>query len=85
MLPSVDAEVSDRVTSQYLAGALSLRNSTTFLGRTLGPVAFAGVATTTGYAPLLFASAVVALAVAAVVIAGARPVGDGDLLAPRSA
>ncbi|QFU81345.1 MFS transporter [Natronorubrum aibiense] len=85
VLPSVDAEVSDRVTSQYLAGALSLRNSTTFLGRTLGPVAFAGVATTTGYAPLLFASAVVALAVAAVVIAGARPIGDGDLLAPRSA
>ncbi|TYL39104.1 MFS transporter [Natronococcus pandeyae] len=78
VLPSVDAEVSDRVASQYLAGALSLRNSTTFLGRTLGPVAFAGIAATTGYAPLLLGGAIAALVVAGVVV-GSRPgprVGD---------
>ncbi|WP_254764400.1 MFS transporter [Natrinema marinum] len=84
VLPSVDAEVSDRVASRYLAGALSLRNSTTFLGRTLGPVAFAGIAATTGYAALLLGSAVVALAVAGVV-AGVTLTADGGLLAPRSA
>lgn len=78
VLPSVDAEVSDRVASQYLAGALSLRNSTTFLGRTLGPVAFAGIAATTGYAPLLLGGSIAALVVAGVVV-GSRPgprVGD---------
>lgn len=84
VLPSVDAEVSDRVAGQYLAGALSLRNSTTFLGRTLGPVAFAGIAATTGYAPLLLGGAIVALAVAGFVFAGAQPIDDGDQLVPRS-
>ncbi|WP_247002129.1 MFS transporter [Halosolutus gelatinilyticus] len=84
VLPSVDAEVSDLVASRYLAGALSLRNSTTFLGRTLGPVAFAAIAATTGYAPLLLASAVAALAVAGLV-AGSGFVGARDPIVPRRA
>lgn len=82
VLPSVDAEVSNRVASEYLAGALSLRNSTTFLGRTLGPVAFAGIAATTGYAPLLLGGAIAALVVAGVVV-GSKPADDGGVIVPR--
>ncbi|ELY60988.1 MFS transporter [Natronococcus jeotgali] len=73
LMPVVDAAVSDRVTTEYLAGAMSLRNSTTFLGRTAGPVAFAGLAITAGvgYDPLLLASSIVAVAATGVaVVAG---------------
>ncbi|MFC4543334.1 MFS transporter [Halosolutus amylolyticus] len=85
VLPSVDAEVSDRVAGRYRAGALSLRNSTTFLGRTAGPVAFAGVAATTGYAPLLLVGAIGAVAVAGFVVAGGRSIDDGGVFTTRSA
>ncbi|WP_137283519.1 MFS transporter [Halorussus salinisoli] len=61
-MPSVDALLSDVVSAEYRAGALSLRNSVTFLGRAVGPVLFAGIAVETGYRPLLFAAGVVALA-----------------------
>ncbi|WP_226007988.1 MFS transporter [Natrinema salinisoli] len=73
LMPVVDAAVSDRVTTEYLAGAMSLRNSTTFFGRTAGPIAFAGLAISTGigYEPLLLASSCVAVVAAGVaVIAG---------------
>ncbi|WP_306060357.1 MFS transporter [Natronococcus wangiae] len=73
LMPVVDAAVSDRVTTEYLAGAMSLRNSTTFLGRTAGPIAFAGLAITAGfgYEPLLLASSVVAVVATGVaVVAG---------------
>ncbi|ADB63051.1 major facilitator superfamily MFS_1 (plasmid) [Haloterrigena turkmenica DSM 5511] len=73
LMPVVDAAVSDRVTTEYLAGAMSLRNSTTFLGRTAGPIAFAGLAISTGigYEPLLLASSLVAVVATGVaVIAG---------------
>ncbi|WP_255151414.1 MFS transporter [Halorarius halobius] len=68
-MPSVDAEMSERVAGRFRAGALSLRNSTTFLGRALGPVLFAGVALTTGYRPLLLAGGVAAGAAALVAFA----------------
>ncbi|MFC7080791.1 MFS transporter [Halorussus caseinilyticus] len=58
-MPSVDALLSDFVTTEYRAGALSIRNSVTFLGRAVGPILFAGVAATTGYRPLLLAAGVV--------------------------
>lgn len=58
ILPSVDAGVTDAVSGAVRAGAVSLRNSTTFLGRATGPVVFAGVATAVGYRPLLLAAAV---------------------------
>ena len=61
-MPAVDAAVSDLVAVEHRAGALSLRNSATFLGRATGPVLFAGLAATTGYAPLLLAGAVTAVA-----------------------
>ncbi|EJN58895.1 MFS transporter [Halogranum rubrum] len=61
VLPSVDAAVSDRIPASFRAGALSLRNSTTFLGRASGPLVFAGLAVVVGYPTLLLASGVVAL------------------------
>ncbi|MGM0590276.1 MAG: MFS transporter [Halobacteriota archaeon] len=73
VLPSVDAEVTRLVPAEVRAGALSLRNSTTFLGRASGPVVFASLALVTGYPALLLASGLVALAgalVAAVANAG---------------
>ncbi|WP_265110527.1 MFS transporter [Halosolutus halophilus] len=73
LMPVVDAAVSDRVTTEYLAGAMSLRNSTTFLGRTTGPAVFAGLAISAGfgYESLLLASSIVAIAATGVaVVAG---------------
>ncbi|MFB6109060.1 MAG: MFS transporter [Haloplanus sp.] len=62
LLPNVDAAVTARVPPAYRAGALSLRNSTTFLGRATGPVVFVGLAVTAGvgYTRLLLAAGVVA-------------------------
>lgn len=74
LLPSVDAAVSERVPATHRAGALSLRNSTTFLGRASGPVVFVGLAVTAGfgYQSLLLAAGVVSVGAAAVtaVLAG---------------
>ncbi|WP_168215901.1 MFS transporter [Halorussus ruber] len=60
-MPSVDALLSDLVSAEYRAGALSIRNSVTFLGRAVGPILFAGIAATTGYRPLLLAAGVAGL------------------------
>ncbi|QLG64241.1 MFS transporter [Halorarum salinum] len=68
VLPSLDAGVSDAVPTRFRAGALSLRNSTTFLGRALGPVLFATLAVGRGYRPLLLAAGVGALAFAPLVV-----------------
>jgi len=70
LLPSIDAALTARVPTEYRAGALSLRNSTTFLGRAAGPVAFAGLAVTVGlgYPVLLLGAGVLALAVAGVAV-----------------
>ncbi|WP_266079658.1 MFS transporter [Haladaptatus caseinilyticus] len=61
-MPSVDAAISGLVAPRFRAGALSVRNSTTFLGRAVGPVLFAGLAVSTGYRLLLFGAGVVAFA-----------------------
>ncbi|MFC5969769.1 MFS transporter [Halomarina salina] len=60
-MPAIDAAVSGLVTAEHRAGALSLRNSATFLGRATGPVLFAGIAATTGYGPLLLTGAAIAV------------------------
>lgn len=60
-LPSIDAAVSQLVAARHRAGALSLRNSTAFLGRALGPVLFAGVGVRVGYRALLLAGSGVAI------------------------
>ncbi|WP_435345834.1 MFS transporter [Haloarchaeobius sp. HRN-SO-5] len=65
-MPAVDAAVSERVAQEYRAGLLGLRNSTTFLGRATGPVAFAAAATVVGYRPLLGVAAAGVLVVAVV-------------------
>jgi MFS family permease len=69
LLPSVDAALSDRTTSEYRAGAFSLRNSTTFLGRFAGPITFAGLAGTTGlgFTSLLLWSGAVAVGAAVLI------------------
>lgn len=76
-MPAVDAAVSERVGREHRAGLLGLRNSTTFLGRATGPVAFAAAATLSGYRPLMAgaAVAVLALAVAVTALAGRGPAG----------
>lgn len=65
VLPSVDAGLSDRVPRGLRAGALSLRNSVTFLGRASGPLLFAWLAAATGYDRLLAGAGSLALAAAA--------------------
>jgi len=76
-MPAVDAAISGIVSSRHRAGALSIRNSTTFLGRSVGPVLFAGLAVTTGYRTLLLAAGVVALGCGlATVLTTASGAGD---------
>lgn len=60
-LPSIDAAISGLVPMRLRAGALSLRNSATFLGRAAGPVVFVGIAVTTGYRTLLLVAGVFVL------------------------
>lgn len=62
VLPSIDAGVSDIVPPQFRAGALSLRNSASFLGRAAGPVLFTALAAGSGYRVLLLAAGVSAFA-----------------------
>jgi MFS family permease len=78
VLPSVDAAVTDAVSDSVRAGAVSLRNSTTFLGRAAGPVAFAGLATGVGYRPLLLGAAVVAGVVGLALVVTGGSVGATD-------
>ncbi len=70
LLPNVDAALNERVSAADRAGAMSLRTSTTFLGRTVGPVAFVMLAITLGmgYAPLLFVAGGVSAAAATVAL-----------------
>lgn len=75
-MPAVDAELGGLVAGRYRAGAFSLRNSTTFLGRASGPAVFAGFAAITGYRPLLVAAGVAALGLAGLVALAS----DGGLL-----
>ncbi|MFC7203003.1 MFS transporter [Haloferax namakaokahaiae] len=80
-MPAVDAAVSDRVTTQYRAALLGLRNSTTFFGRASGPVVFALAATAVGYEPLMAIAAafvgVIAL-VAAVTTRAPAPTPEAE-------
>ncbi|MBD3405641.1 MAG: MFS transporter [Candidatus Lokiarchaeota archaeon] len=52
-LPAVDARISAIIEEKHRGEALSIRNSFTFLGRTLGPLLFTGIAASIGYPPLL--------------------------------
>lgn len=74
-MPAVDAGISDLVAARHRAGALSIRNSTTFLGRSVGPVLFASLAVTTGYRPLLLAAGMVALVSGFVAVVATRSNG----------
>jgi MFS transporter, ACDE family, multidrug resistance protein len=72
-MPSVNAAISGLVSPRFLAGALSIRNSTTFLGRAVGPVLFAGLVVSTGYRLLLFGAGLVAVVWGGVVFVTTRP------------
>lgn len=61
VLPSVDAAIVSIAPSTYRAGALSLRNSATFLGRATGPVVFALAASVAGYRPAMAVAGAVLL------------------------
>jgi MFS family permease len=65
ILPSIDDEVSEFVPADVRGAALSIRNSTTFLGRTLAPVLSASLAAVAGYRILLLAAAVAGFAAGA--------------------
>ena len=80
-MPAVDAGVSERVTQEYRAGLLGLRNSTTFFGRATGPVVFVTAAAIVGYRPLLAVSAggvLVVAVVAALTTRGAVVTQDSE-------
>lgn len=53
IFPSVDSSINAIAPSSYRGGALSLRNSATFLGRGTGPLLFALAASVLGYRPVL--------------------------------
>lgn len=76
VLPSVDAGVTEAVSDAVRAGAVSLRTSTTFLGRAAGPVVFAGIAAVAGYRPLLLAAALVAGVVGVALVTTGQSVGS---------
>lgn len=66
LLPTIDAAVSNRIPTDYRAGAFSIRNSSTFSGRAVGPITFAGLAATGAidYGALLVAAALIAFGAA---------------------
>lgn len=72
LLPSIDASLVDRVPADYRAGTMSIRNSTTFLGRAAGPVVFAGLAVTIGLGYQLLLAGAGLIAVAAAVLTSLR-------------
>lgn len=61
ILPAVDAAISDAVTEDFQASALSLRNSATGFGRAIGPLLFPALAPVTGYRILFFGAGIVTL------------------------
>lgn len=79
-LPSIDAAIGRIAPSEYRAGALSIRNGTTFLGRSAGPIVYTTLAIATGYSVLLLLSGLFTLAVgaAAIRITDASPHVDGE-------
>lgn len=62
-LPSIDAAISRIALPEYRAGALSIRNGTTFLGRSAGPIVYTGLAVVASYSALLLVSGVATLAI----------------------
>ncbi len=65
IFPSVDASITALAPPNYRGGALSLRNTATFLGRGAGPLVFALAATYVGYRPTLAIAGVVILFIGA--------------------
>jgi MFS transporter, ACDE family, multidrug resistance protein len=66
----VDAAVGDRVAPQHLAGAMPLRNSTTFHGGTADAIMLAGlpISVGSGYESLLLVSCLAAIAATGIIM-----------------
>lgn len=77
-IPSVDAAVTDLVPPRFRGGALSLRNSASFLGRATGPVLFAALAVDRGYQELFLPAGAAALAIALVLAVVTATTEFGD-------
>jgi MFS family permease len=60
-MPSVDSALSGLFTQDMRAGALSIRNSVTFLGRAAGPVVYTFVSASLGYRRVLLITGVLVL------------------------
>lgn len=69
VLPSIDAGISDRTPGRLRAGAVSIRNSASSVGRAAGPFLFTALAVGTGYSTLLVVAGIGALGFAAAVAA----------------
>jgi MFS family permease len=63
ILPSVDASISDTVSADLRASAMSLRNSATGIGKAIGPGMFTVAATAADYQSLILVAAVGTLGV----------------------
>ena len=81
-MPSVDAAVTDIVPVQYRAEALSIRNSTTFFGRAIGPVLFVSLAAVVGYHPVLLVGGIIALGVGLLAVFATSRKKGGDIELP---
>jgi len=57
-MPLLDTELSKLAPTEFRAGVMAVRTSVIRLAQTIGPVAFTGVATITGYEPLLLATGI---------------------------
>ena len=79
-LPSIDAAIGRIAPPEYRAGALSIRNGTTFLGRSVGPIVYTSLGIVTGYSVLLLSSGVLTLAIgaSALVVTSGRPRVDEE-------
>ncbi|ELZ02428.1 MFS transporter [Natrialba asiatica] len=74
-LPSIDAAIGRIALPEYRAGALSIRNATTFLGRSAGPVVYTGLTVLASYAALLALSgiAMLLLGIGAFLVTSSEP------------
>ncbi|TXT56092.1 MAG: putative arabinose efflux permease, MFS family [Candidatus Thorarchaeota archaeon] len=75
-LPAVDARISTIIDEKHRGEALSIRNSFTFLGRTLGPILFTGIAAVTGYPSLLLWSGILCVLTVVVLSVAYRSKSD---------
>lgn len=68
-LPAIDSLISTHVSDEFRGKALGVRNGTTFLGRTAGPILFTAIGLMIGYPALLLAASILILGAAPLLFA----------------